>query len=98
MKKEYDFKNGKRGAVVKERKDPRIEVTYYEDVTFTCPVRGQVTQKVKIKRFKQLGDMTGKHVIVSSDSIDELEKNDDGLSIYNDGEPLDIVGPSGNSE
>ena len=73
----------------KPRKDPRIERIYEEEVTFTCPVRGKVTQKVKIKKFKPLGEQGGKHIVVSSDSIDELEKNDDGLSIYNDGE-LDL--------
>lgn len=84
--------------VAKPRKDPRIEEIYEEEVTFTCPVRGKVTQKVKVKRYKPLGEQNGKHVVISSDSIDELEKNDDGLSIYSDGESLELADSPGDVE
>lgn len=76
--------------VKRPAKDPRIEEIYEQEVTFTCPVRGKVTQKVKIKRFKPLGEHAAKHVLQSSDSIDRLEEDDDGLSIYSDGEALDL--------
>lgn len=33
-------------------KDPRIERIWWEDVTYTCPARGVVTEKVKIIRYK----------------------------------------------
>lgn len=75
-----------------EPKDPRIEETYEEEVTFTCPVRGKVTQKVKIKRFKALGENAPKHVLQSNEWTDKIEEKDDGLSIYNDGEELGITG------
>ncbi len=81
---------------IKERKDPRIEEIYEEEVTFTCPVRGLVTQKVKIKRFKPLIEQESKHLMTSmSELVDKLEEQDDGLSIYNDGEELGLTpGPT----
>lgn len=74
----------------KVAKDPRIEEVYEQEVTFTCPVRGKVTQKVKIKRYKALSEQASKHILQSSDSIDRLEEQDDGLSIYSDGEDLGL--------
>ena len=32
--------------------DPRVESEYFTEVTWTCPARGKVTEKVKIKRLK----------------------------------------------
>jgi len=32
--------------------DPNLEKIYETTITFTCPVRGLVTQKVKVKRYK----------------------------------------------
>lgn len=74
----------------KVKKDPRIEEVYEQEVTFTCPVRGKVTQLVKIKRFKPLSEQEQRHVLNTTDSIDRLEEQDDGLSIYSDGEDLGI--------
>ena len=75
------------------RKDPRVLETYEDVVEFNCPVRGKVKQKVKISRYKTISEQNGiKHVINSSDSIDKLEEQDDGLSIYSDGEDLGITG------
>ena len=69
----------------KPRKDPRVEEIYEEEITFTCPVRGLVKQKVKVKRFKTFGEQT-KHLLSTSDAIDKLEEADDGLAMYSDGE------------
>jgi hypothetical protein len=81
--------------VAKQRKDPRIEEIYEEEVTFTCPVRGVVKQKVKIKRFKPATEQEHKHLIVSLNELTEaLDEKDDGLSIYSDGEDLGVVGDS----
>lgn len=75
----------------KQHKDPRIEEIYEEEVTFTCPVRGIVKQKVKIKRYKQLVTEPGKQLVASIDELTtKLEEQDDGLSIYNDGEELNV--------
>jgi len=74
-------------------KDPRLEEVYEQEVTFMCPKRGLVTQKVKIHKFKPAAsNENGKHILLSSDSIDRLEEKDDGLSIYSDGEELGITG------
>jgi hypothetical protein len=75
----------------KPRKDPRIQEVYEEEVEFICPVRGKVKQKVKIKRFKSLGDQAPRHQLLSNDSMDKLEENDDGLSIYSEGEELGVT-------
>lgn len=86
-------------APAKPRKDPRIEQVYEEEVTFMCPVRGLVKQKVKIKKYKPATDQQNKHLIVSvSELVDQLEEKDDGLSIYSDGEELGLADPKGDSE
>ena len=74
----------------KPRKDPRIEEIYEEEVEFICPVRGKIKQKVKVKRYKPLGEQSERHVIVGQDLTDVIEEKDDGLSIYNDGEDLGV--------
>jgi hypothetical protein len=83
----------------KPRKDPRIEEIYEEEVTFNCPVRGQVTQKVKIKRYKPATEIDGKQLVVSlSELASKLDEADDGLSIYSDGEELGVKGNEGDAE
>lgn len=74
------------------KKDSRIEDIYEQEVTFTCPKRGKITQIVKIKRCKPAVINDGKYVLQSNNSIDRLEEQDDGLSIYSDGEELGITG------
>ena len=86
-------------APSKPKRDPRIEEIYEEEVTFNCPVRGKVTQKVKIKKFKPLAEQESKHLITSiSELVDQLEEKDDGLSIYSDGEELGIATPQEETE
>jgi hypothetical protein len=86
----------KKAAVVKKqkpKKDPRIQQVYEEEVTFMCPKRGLVKQKVKIKRYKTLEEQTNKHLVATIDEITaKLDETDDGLSIYSDGEELGITG------
>lgn len=74
----------------KLRKDPRLEEVYEQEVEFTCPIRGKVKQRVKIKKYKTNAQDV-KHQIQTSESIDLLEERDNGLSIYNDGEELGIT-------
>jgi len=78
----------------KEKKDPRIEETYEEEITFMCPLRGLIKQKVKVKKFKPLDKQDPRHVIAPIDEIStQLDANDDGMSIYSDGEELGIITP-----
>ena len=40
----------------KKRKDPRIELEYFEEIEVTDPKTGEITtQKVKITRYKAVG-------------------------------------------
>jgi hypothetical protein len=64
------------------RKDPRIEKIYEKEVEFTCPVRGKIKQIVKIKKYKTTYDVVQKETVRSLDSSIDLDKIDDGLSIY----------------
>lgn len=82
----------------KTRKDPRIQEVYEQEVEFNCPIRGKIKQKVKIKRYKAASDGAIKHVLNSSDSIDKLDEQDDGLSIYSDGEELGVDDGNGTNE
>ena len=77
----------------KPKRDPNIEAVYEEEITFTCPVRGLVKQKVKVKRYKPLAEHDSRHLQVPIDElISKLDEKDDGLSIYSDGEELGLAG------
>lgn len=58
-------------------KDPSIEEIVETVMEFICPIRGKVTQKVKIKKLKSV-KVDNKQAI-ASESLDDI---DDGLSIY----------------
>ena len=83
----------KKPKVKVEAKDNRIEEVYEEVVYYNCPVRGRVSQKVKIKRYKSLMDqMRPKHILDSKDPLDRIDSQDDGLSIYNDNDDTEASG------
>jgi hypothetical protein len=76
----------------KERKDPRIKETYEEEVSFMCPVRGLVKQKVKVRKFKPLNQQDLRYRIAPTDELEtKLDNEDDGMAIYSDGEELGIT-------
>jgi len=76
----------------KEPLDPRIEEVYEREITFTCPVRGLVTQKVKVKRYKPLSEQATKPVVQSiNEFVNVLEEKDSGLTIYESGEELGVT-------
>lgn len=68
--------------------DPNIEDVYETEVSFMCPKRGLVKQKVKVKKYKtrctDTLDVIGTET--DSDLLDKIEKEDDGLSIYSEEE------------
>lgn len=37
---------------IEEPKKDEIESVYYDEITYVCPKRGKVTEKVKVKRLK----------------------------------------------
>lgn len=76
----------------KERKDPRIKETYEEEISFMCPIRGLVKQKVKVKKFKPLNQQDPKYRIAPIDELTaKLDTEDDGMAIYSDGEDLGLT-------
>src|SRR5271154_5485011 len=77
----------------KERKDPRIKETYEEEISFMCPVRGLVKQKVKVRKFKPLNQQGLRYGIVPpiDELVAKLDTEDDGMAIYSDGEELGIT-------
>lgn len=70
-------------------KDPTIEEIVEQEVEFICPVRGKIKQKVKIKRLKKLIVDNRTAIKATEDALDALDKEDDGLTIYNENEDLD---------
>jgi len=77
----------------KERKDPRIKETYEEEISFMCPVRGLVKQKVKVKKFKPLNQQGLRYGIAPpiDELVAKLDTEDDGMAIYSDGEELGLT-------
>ena len=59
--------------------DPNIECIYEKEITFMCPVRGLVTQKVLVKKYKSK-QVQAKEIIKSKeDEIVESEEVDTTL-------------------
>lgn len=52
-----------------------------EEISFRCPKRGLVRQKVKVKKFKPF-KVDSLDMIHASDAASEIEELDDGLNIY----------------
>jgi translation elongation factor P/translation initiation factor 5A len=63
--------------------DPTVEEIVIQEIEFICPVRGKVKQKVKIKRLKK-GNGETRPIINASDAIDALDREDDGLTMYDE--------------
>ena len=77
-------KKPKKTYAKKQPLDPNVEEIYEEEVWFNCPKRGMIKQKVKIKRYKTKC-IDNKEIIgseVESGILDQIERTDDGLSIY----------------
>lgn len=60
-----------------EKLDPTIEKIYEKTITFMCPIRGLVTQKVKVKRYKSK-QVQAKEIVKGStedilSKVDELD-------------------------
>lgn len=80
----------------KERKDPRIKEICEEEVSFMCPIRGLVKQKVKVRKFKPLNQQDPRYRITPIDELTaKLDTEDDGMAIYSDGEDLGLTDTGG---
>lgn len=73
----------------KEKVDPNVLEEYWEEVSFMCPKRGLVKQKIKVKRLKPRGDGQDMSMMPDSDLTTKLDNIDDGLEIYGDTGPSD---------
>lgn len=56
-----------------------------EQIEFNCPVRGRVTQKVKVKRLKTV-KIQHLDVVGTSGAVEAIDAIDDGLEIYSNSE------------
>jgi hypothetical protein len=72
-------------AKPKKKVDPNVLEEYEETITFECPIRGLVTQKVKVKKYRSEQDKY-KAALISKEEefISSVEGEDDGLSIYSE--------------
>lgn len=67
-----------------DKLDPRIEKVYEEWIERKDPITGKIIrQKVKITRYKPVGQLEERHVIASKEATDEIDSLDNGLHIYN---------------
>jgi hypothetical protein len=72
---------------MKKKEDPKgpAVVTTYEDIIeYTCPVRGLVRQKVKVKRVESVEPAPMEDVLPSKSLADELDRRYSGLVIPDD--------------
>jgi hypothetical protein len=69
-----------------KRKDPRVEYEYEKEITYWCPVRGWVTEKIMVKRCKtkQIDDPRRCAPKVDFDLKELLDEIDDKLTITED--------------
>jgi hypothetical protein len=72
-------KGAKNKTTKKPTHDPNVEEIVEEWVEFTCPKRGKVRQKVKIKRLKAMS-ADQRSIIGAKDMIDDLESKEDDIS------------------
>ncbi len=70
-------------------KDPMVEEIVTEEIEFNCPIRGKVKQKVKVKRLKKVNTDSRPIMNASQDAVDALDREDDGLTIYDESEEIE---------
>lgn len=73
---------GAKNKTKKKANDDIMEEVEIE-VEFTCPVRGKIKQKVKVKKMKSMVPQY-KNLVASSDVVTDLDAKDDGLEMYED--------------
>jgi hypothetical protein len=59
-----------------KRKDPMIDDIVEVEIEFTCPIKGKVKQKVKMKRLKSMKD-NAKQVITNSEDLASLDDDNE---------------------
>lgn len=70
-------------------KDPTIEEVTEQWIEFTCPKRGLVRQKVKVKKLKKVIDNGPKVFVGASSVIDDLEQEETERILSTEPDPED---------
>lgn len=70
----------KKKKQTKKREHPLFDYSYEDEVTFECPVRGTVTQKVLVKRYKSKYQERRERMYGGDDELEQL-LGDEGFSI-----------------
>lgn len=65
-------------------KVPGVQSTYETEIEFTCPVRGKVKQKVKVKRLESVEQSTITEILPSKSVSDKLDLQYSGLILEDD--------------
>jgi hypothetical protein len=63
---------------------PVLEETYETEIEFTCPVRGLVKQKVKVKRYQGCTPAPDVDILPSKSVTDKLDMKYSGLILEDD--------------
>ncbi len=67
-----------------KEKTPSLEKTYETEIEFTCPVRGLVKQKVKVKKYQSAETQPVDDIRQSSAITDQLDLKYSGLILEDD--------------
>lgn len=70
----------------KRREHPLFDYAYEEDITFECPVRGIVTQRVLVRRYKSKMQAVREAEIISNEGDLEGLLENGGFHIEDDKE------------
>ena len=76
-------------------KEHKLLETYETEIEFTCPVRGLVKQKVKVKRYQSGVEQNVINTLPSSALTDKLDAKYSGLLLGDD--TVDAEEESGNN-
>ena len=63
---------------------PAVIETYETEIEFTCPVRGLVKQKVKVKKYESVVNQSIADILQSKSVADKLDRKFSGLLLNDD--------------
>jgi hypothetical protein len=65
----------KKTKKIQKKQDPNVLEEVEQEITFNCPIRGKVVQKVKVKKLKPKGDGGEVPVIPDSDLTSKIDSD-----------------------
>jgi hypothetical protein len=73
----------KKATTTSNNSDKYLEEVYEKEITFICPKRGPVKQKIKVKRLKTPDNNNVSYVSPGEpNALDIIESKESGLEIY----------------